>query len=159
MFGGGHLCQSLLPLLKSIDFYTVIIDNREEFASLERFSISDEVHFTNYLDFIKDFTPNENDCIVVFTHKHSFDYDILAALNNKDLSVKYLGMIGSKSKVATLLNKINNEKLSKFVFSPIGLNIAKTTTAEIAIAIVAEIVAVYNDVEKIYFSKENRIKQ
>lgn len=153
IFGAGHLCRSVVPVLNSIGFYCVVIDNREDFANKKRIPLAKEVIATDYLKFLSKFKPTENDAILIFTHGHIYDYDILDTLCKKNVNVKYLGMIGSKLKVKEAVDKIveknyEGDLISK-IFAPIGLNIGKTTTQEIAIAITAEILAVYNGVDKI----------
>ena len=79
-------------------------------------------------------------------------------LGKKNLKVKYIGMIGSKIKVGQAVKKIQARKfegnLIDRIYAPIGLNIGKTTTQEISIAITAEILAVYNNVKIISFMKD-----
>ena len=159
IFGAGHLGRSVVPILKSIGFYTIIIDNRADFANPEKVPEADEVIASDYVKFIEEFTPSENDAIVIFTHGHKFDFAILDSLCKKNVTAKYIGMIGSKVKVKTALSKIKNKNyagnLIEKVFAPIGLNIAKTTTQEISISIAAEILAVYNNVKEIHFMKDS----
>lgn len=158
IFGAGHLCRSLVPILKSIGFYIIVIDNREEFANKERIPAANEVITTDYLQFLEKFVPAENDAVIIFTHGHIHDHEILDALCKKNVKAKYIGMIGSQSKVKQAINQIGNSKypgnLIDKIFAPIGLNIGKTTTQEISIAIAAEVLAVYNGVEKIEFLKD-----
>ena len=90
---------------------------------------------------------------VIFTHGHIYDFDILDHLCRKNVKLKYVGMIGSKIKVAEAIAKIKEQDyhtdLLDDLYAPIGLNIGKETTQEIAIAITAEILAVYNEVDEI----------
>jgi len=156
-FGGGHLCQSLIPLLKSVGFHCVVIDNREEFASKNNLPKADEIIFSNYVDFVEKMKLTANDAIVIFTHGHLHDLEILDKICERNLIAKYIGMIGSKIKVPDTIQKIKQKKygnnLVDSINAPIGLNIAKTTTSEIAVAIVAEILAKYNGVKEIKFMK------
>jgi len=155
VFGAGHLCRSILPLLKSIGFYITVVDNREEYADRERLPEADAVYAKDYLEYLVSFEPNSNDAVIIFTHGHLYDFDILEQICRKDISVKYIGMIGSTLKVAEALNGLKQKnvpsKLLENLHAPIGLNIGKTTTQEIAIAVTAEILAVYNGVEKVDF--------
>ncbi|MFC1887278.1 XdhC family protein [Candidatus Cloacimonadota bacterium] len=155
IFGAGHLCRSILPVLKSIGFYITIIDNRVEYASQEKLPDADEVLAADYLEYVSSFEPHPDDAVIIFTHGHLYDFDILDHLCKRDVKIKYVGMIGSKLKVAEAIAKIkqNNYKsnLLNQLHAPIGLNIGKETTQEIAVAITAEILAVYNDVKKVDF--------
>jgi len=161
MFGCGHLCKSLSPLLASIGFYLVGVDNRKEFATKKNIRELDEIICMDYLKFLQKFKPKKNDAILIFTHGHSHDYEILEEICRKKVDTKYLGLIGSKQKIVEFIKKIKSQDMHEVVdklYSPVGLNVAKTTTNEIAIAIAAEILAVYNGVEKIRHSREKLSK-
>ena len=153
IFGAGHLCRSIVPIFNSIGFYCIVIDNREEYGNKDRIPLAKEVYATDYYEFLKKFEPQESDSVVIFTHGHKYDFDILDKLCKRNIQVKYIGMIGSKIKAADAINRIRNNNypgaLIDSVHAPIGLNIGKTTTQEIAIAITAEMLAVYNDVSQI----------
>ncbi len=153
VFGAGHLCRSLVPILRSLSFYTIVIDNRPEYVNLNRIPQANEVISSDYEEFISKFKPGREDTIVIFTHGHLYDYDILDQICRKNLQVKYLGMIGSKNKVKEALKGISQAgykgNLVNQIHAPIGLNIGKRTTQEIAIAIAAEILAIYNGVKEI----------
>ncbi|MFC1898150.1 XdhC family protein [Candidatus Cloacimonadota bacterium] len=158
IFGAGHLCRSLVPILSSIGFYIIVIDNREDFADKDRIPLANAVVATDYLEYLEKFNPTENDAVIIFTHGHIHDVDIIDALCRKNVSAKYIGMIGSKIKVQQALDKVRNNdyegNLIDLIHAPIGLNIGKTTTQEISIAIAAEVLAVYNGVEKVEFLKD-----
>lgn len=154
IFGAGHLCRSIVPILNSIGFYCIVIDNREEYGNKKRIPLAKEVYTVDYFEYLENFEPQESDSVVIFTHGHKFDFDILDKLCERNVQVKYVGMIGSKIKTNDAITRIKKEKypgdLIKSVHAPIGLNIGKTTTQEIAIAITAEMLAVYNDVSEIH---------
>ena len=163
LFGAGHLCRSILPILNSLEFHTVVVDNRNDYANREKLPLANEIYAMEYADFLKDFQPLSNDAIIIFTHGHTHDFEIINDICRRNLDVKYVGMIGSRAKTAYAINKINeksyNGNLVDKIFAPIGLNIGKTTTQEISVAIAAEILAVYNNVKKIgFYSKMSRKK-
>ncbi len=156
LFGAGHLCKSTVPLLNSLGFSCIVIDNRAEFAQAEKIPEASEIYNRDYLEFLQQTNFQRNDAIIIFTHNHSFDHQILNFLAEKKINVKYIGMIGSKSKVQGTLAYIkkNGYELPKNLYAPIGLNIGKTTTSEISLAIAAEILAVFNNVKNINFLKD-----
>ncbi len=160
IFGAGHLCRSILPVLKPLGFYTVVIDNREEYANPERLTGADKTIAMDYNDYLKDFAPGKEDSVLIFTHGHIYDYDILDHICRANHQVRYIGMIGSKIKVKEAVDKIRKHNyegaLIESIYAPIGLNIGKTTTQEIAISICAEILAVYNRKTSIDFLKNKR---
>lgn len=153
LFGAGHLCQSILPILKSLQFHTVVIDNRQEYADKKRLQGADSVICSNYLQFAEDFNPAPQDSVIIFTHAHENDYDILLEICQRKLELTYLGMIASTSKAKHNLQQLLDAGIPKeqvrCIHSPVGLNIAKTTTQEIAISITSELLAVYNKVSQI----------
>ncbi|MBN2695124.1 XdhC family protein [bacterium] len=157
LFGAGHMGRSLSPMLKSIGFKVVVVDNRPEYAIPEEIPSADSVLCTDYLTFAESFEPNESDSVVIFTYGHQYDYDIINIVCKRGIKLKYVGLIGSKSKVKLLLSKIKDfnyvNSIVDSVYSPVGLNIATRTTPEIALAIAAEMLAVYNGVEKVDFMK------
>ncbi|MBN2461381.1 MAG: XdhC family protein, partial [Candidatus Cloacimonetes bacterium] len=106
IFGAGHLCHSLLPILDSLGFHLVVIDNRPEFASRELLPEADEVHAIDYFAFLDDFHPVRNDAVIIFTHGHLYDFDILDMLCRKNIQVRYIGMIGSRDKVKNAVSRI-----------------------------------------------------
>lgn len=157
LFGAGHMGRSLTPLLNSINFKTVVVDNRPEFGNKTNIPEADEITCVDYLEFAEKFTPNKNDAVIIFTHGHTYDYDIMNILCRRNISCKYVGLIGSKTKLTPMKEKIKafgyEGDLIDMLNGPIGLNIATKTTSEIAIAITAEILAVYNGVTEVDFLK------
>ncbi|MCF7919279.1 MAG: XdhC/CoxI family protein [Candidatus Cloacimonetes bacterium] len=153
LFGAGHLCHSILPIIKSVGFRLVVIDSRPEYAAPARLPAADEVHAVDYVDYVHAMHPSPDDAIIIFTHGHSHDYEILLAVCRKHPDLKYIGMIASREKAKENLAQLRKENIPENLISsihtPIGLNIAKTTTQEIAISIVAELLAEYNGVPEI----------
>jgi len=161
VFGAGHLCRSMVPVLNSIGFYCVVLDNREEYADKERIPAAKEVKTVDYKEYVETFLPSKDDAILIFTHGHLYDFDILEQLCKRNIEAKYIGMIGSKIKVKEAVDKVKEMNLDgnliDQIYAPIGLNIGKTTTQEIAISIAAEILALYNGVDKI-MSMRDKVK-
>jgi xanthine dehydrogenase accessory factor len=98
---------------------------------------------------IEALTITDNTYMVILTHKHAHDFEVLEQLIHKPF--RYLGMIGSKTKVAKVLEQLRakgvSEDMTKKIHSPIGISIGAHTPAEIAISIAAEIVAVRNNTD------------
>ncbi|MCL1917040.1 MAG: XdhC/CoxI family protein [Peptococcaceae bacterium] len=143
IFGGGHIAQSLAKIAVSTGFFVSIIEDRPEFAS--------DFEGVRYVvcspeEYAKVDPVADSDYVVICTRGHTLDQEALRYCLHKKL--KYLGMIGSKNKVAALFESllrsgISQEELNR-VYAPIGLDIANTLPAEIALAILAEIVLVKN---------------
>ena len=140
VFGGGHVGKALLQHLSYLDYHTVLIDNRKEYAENKNAS---EYYFEDYIEYSNSFGPEPDSYFIILTHGHNFDYDIALALYSRKIKTNYIGLIASKSKAKTIKDKLRKElgnglDFSNF-YSPIGLDIGGTTPQEIAIAIIAEL--------------------
>jgi len=148
IFGAGHVGLALEPVLRHIDFRTVVLDDREEYASRERFPQAGEVRvIDSFKNSFGGIECDDDSYIVIVTRGHMGDYDVLKdALEQKRA---YIGMIGSRSKTRLLYEKLMNddgytkEQLEK-VYTPIGENIYAETPEEIAVSIAAEMIKVRN---------------
>ena len=141
LFGGGHVSYAVANVLKNLEFHTVVIDDRPEFANKERFPFCDTVVIPEYKD-LDQIKTNQDSYIIILTRGHQFDREVLEWALKQDCY--YLGMIGSRTKRETIygiLRKqgVTDEELSK-VFSPIGVAIDAQTPEEIAISIAAELI-------------------
>ena len=144
IIGGGHIGNHLYNIALELDFNITVIDERIEFANSERFPEA-KVLSGEYNKVLKD-VDVKNSYIVITTKGHTSDYEALREVVGKDY--RYLGLIGSKRKINTLMNDAINDGLNVVnnnrLFSPIGLNIAKNDPAEIALSIMAEILLIKN---------------
>jgi xanthine dehydrogenase accessory factor len=143
IFGAGHCGEKLVPVLCSVGFATVVVDDRADFASEERFPTADRIVVPDsFADVVAGLPIDENSYIVIVTRGHEHDTEVLAqALHT---SAGYIGMIGSRAKVARTYEALLEEGFSSDdlarVCSPIGLAIGAETPEEIAISIAAELV-------------------
>ncbi|MCD8476688.1 MAG: XdhC family protein [Sulfurospirillum sp.] len=141
--GAGHISQQIAMLSKSVGFYTVVIDDRAEFANKERFPSAEEVHVISSYELLRqEVSISKNSYIVIVSRSHALDQMILQqALHTH---AKYIGMIGSKSKknhvYGELLAEGFAQKELEEVHCPIGVSINAQTPEEIAISIVAELI-------------------
>lgn len=147
IFGGGHISLPLAEMAKILGYRVIVIDDREEFANSERFKTADRVICADFIDVLKgNLIIDEIDCatsIVIVTRGHAQDKTCVQHLANHQLS--YLGMIGSKNKVKQSFKALLEEgfpraQLEK-ISSPIGLDLGGQSPAEIALSILAEMVA------------------
>jgi xanthine dehydrogenase accessory factor len=145
VFGAGHCGEKLAPVLSALGFYTVIVDDRPEFANDERFPTADRIVVPESFEGVVSTLPiDEDSYVVIVTRGHSHDRSVLAqALGTR---ARYLGMIGSKNKVAETLRILGEQGFSatdlERVHAPIGLSIGAETPEEIAISIAAQLVQV-----------------
>jgi xanthine dehydrogenase accessory factor len=145
VFGAGHCGKSLVTILAMVGFRTVIVDDRAEFANAERFPDADVVAVPeSFAGALAGLDVDEQSYLVIMTRGHMFDRTVLAeALRTP---ARYVGMIGSKTKVAETFQALReqgftDEDLAR-VHSPIGLPIGAETPEEIAVSIAAEIIRV-----------------
>ncbi|MEG0829290.1 MAG: XdhC/CoxI family protein [Anaerovoracaceae bacterium] len=145
IYGAGHVGLALEPILRYVDFQTVVIDDRAEYANRERFKEADEVKvISSFKEPFKEIETNEDSYIIIVTRGHMGDLDVLRdALRQKSA---YVGMIGSKSKNKMLFDMLREEGYSEEelgkVYAPIGLSIHAETPEEIAISVVGEMIQV-----------------
>jgi xanthine dehydrogenase accessory factor len=143
IFGAGHVGQALARIGKTVGFRIVVIDDRQEFANKTRFPDVDDILLIDYGEARTRVNLTPKSCVVIITHGHKSDLEILRSFIQCDL--EYIGMIGSKRKVeeifATLRKDGISNELLKRVHAPIGLDIGADTPAEIAVSIISEIIA------------------
>jgi xanthine dehydrogenase accessory factor len=145
IFGAGHIAQKIAGLTKLLGFYTIVIDDREEFANRERFDSAEEVKVISAFDHIvENIKINNNSYVIIVTRGNTNDKEILAYMLGTD--AKYIGMLGSRNKRDYIFNKLLNQGFTlsdlERVHCPIGLPIFADTTEEIAVSIAAELVKV-----------------
>ena len=145
VFGGGHIAVPLVEFAKALEFAVVVVDDREEFANRKRFPIADEVKLGDFGEVTKSTDFHVDDCVVIITRGHQHDEVVLKECLSKKRLPGYIGMIGSKEKVTATFSHLKEEGVSsqllEKVRAPIGLDIGARTPAEIALSIMAEIVA------------------
>ncbi len=141
IFGGGHVSQHLAPIALSTGFHVTVVEDRPELE--ESFPESVRYLCCSPADYP---VLTGSPYVVIATRGHASDEEALRHCLGQE--TKYLGMIGSKKKVSTLFagllaDGISQEMLDK-IYTPIGLNIASGIPAEIAVAILAEILMIKN---------------
>lgn len=142
--GAGHVGHSLSNIASLAGFATIIVDDRAQFANRERFPGASAIHAGDYEKVLAQLDPNEFSYIVIATRGHKDDMRVLRwAVGTR---ARYVGLIGSKRKVLEIYKVLEEEgvpreKLER-VHAPIGLAIGALTPEEIAVSIVAEMIAV-----------------
>jgi len=141
--GAGHIAVPLARFARDAGFAVTVIDDREDFASPERFP-GCEVAVRDFIPAIKNITFNRATSAVVITRGHEHDAECLEEILRHETG--YVGLIGSRRRVGFVLEMLARlgtpqEKLDA-VFTPIGLPIGAESPEEIALSIVAELVCV-----------------
>jgi len=142
--GAGHVGQSLAQMGKLMGFWVVVLDDRPDYANAERFPEADEIIAADFIETLRDYPITDTAYVVLVTRGHRYDEQSLRQILNS--SAAYIGMIGSRRRVATILRHLAEEgyppERLQQVYSPIGLDIGGETPEEIALSIMAEIVKV-----------------
>jgi xanthine dehydrogenase accessory factor len=143
LFGGGHVSMAVAKAARAAGFAIGVVDDREAFANVQRFPMAQEV-FTSYEQAFERIQPNASTYLVIVTRGHKEDMRVLAWAARTQ--ARYIGMIGSKRKVISVYKALEKEgyRPEEFerVYAPMGLEIGALSPEEIAISIVAELVAV-----------------
>ncbi len=145
IFGAGHVGYYLARVASDAGFEVHVVDDRAAFANRERFPFAASVVVEDIPTWLAQATFSPSAYAVIVTRGHRHDLDALQALAPREL--RYLGLIGSRAKVARLYDQLlmdgraTLEQLSH-VHAPIGLDIGAVTPQEIAVSIAAELVAI-----------------
>src|SRR3984957_8739159 len=143
IFGGGHISKSLAKVLDLAGFRVSVIDNREAFASKERFPEAAEVHAAEYEDVFPVLAVSESTYIVIVTRGHRDDMRVLRWAVNTP--AHYIAMIGSRRKTISVVKELEKEGIPRDAFekvsAPMGLEIGAVSPEEIAVSVAAEMVA------------------
>ena len=159
IFGAGHVSKALYDLAVLQDMKVTIADEREEVCNAERFPLANRI-LMPYSTILQTEFDVVSPYYVIVTHGHSYDSQCLEYALNHNSS--YIGMIGSKGKVAATMQKMldkgfSQEQLDK-VCSPIGLKIGAVTPQEIAISIMAEVISYFRSDKNLVTVDPNLVK-
>lgn len=143
IFGAGHVSKSISKIATIAGFETVIIDNRETFANQDRFPEATEIYAEEYEEVFPKLNINSTSYIVIVTRGHRDDMRVLRwAVTTQP---RYIAMIGSKRKTIAVVKELEKEGIAREafeqVYAPMGLDIGAITPEEIAVSVVAEMVA------------------
>jgi len=147
IFGGGHVALPLARFASMVGFNYTVVEDRQEYASSERFPNAKEIILATSDDIDQKIKISATDYIAIVTRSHALDYLALKRILKHEF--KYLGLIASKVKKKQVFEQLKKEgfKDSKInqIHSPIGLDIAAQTPEEIAVSIVSELIQVKNN--------------
>jgi xanthine dehydrogenase accessory factor len=144
--GAGHVGAALARLAAFVGYDTTLIDDRADFVKRERFQ-EQQIHLLvadDWISAVRDAAGNGRGVsIAVVTRGHNEDEQCMqaAVCTNPD----YLGLIGSKRRTSIVIERLRaagvpEEQLNK-IHAPIGLDIGAVSPEEVALAIIAEIIA------------------
>ena len=143
IFGGGHISKSLAKVANLAGFAVSIIDDREAFANRDRFPDAQSVYAGEYEAVFPKLNILDTSYIVIVTRGHRDDMRVLkwAVMTQ----ARYVAMIGSKRKVINVIKELEKEGIPRSaferIFAPMGFEIGAISPEEIAVAVVAEMIA------------------
>ncbi len=138
--GGGHVAREVAALAAHLDFQVTVLDDRADLVTAERFPTAEQIICDSYDNLENYLEPGA--CYVVVTPDHKADLFCVSKILPTQYA--YLGMIGSKKKVAATFENLRRanftEEQIETIFAPIGLPIGAVTPAEIAFSILAQVI-------------------
>ena len=143
LLGGGHIAQPLCRYGADLGFAVTVVDDRPSLANRMRFPEAKEVICDAFPEALHSLRINAQDYVAVITRGHRYDAECLRTILSGTFP-RYLGMIGSKRRVAGLFQLLQDEGIPgetlADIHAPIGLSINALTTQEIAVSIAAELI-------------------
>ncbi len=142
--GAGHIAQPLCSMGALMGFRVIVVDDRPDFATRERFPEADRVVGVDFRDPFADVPIHSTSYVVLVTRGHKYDFECLRHLLKTEVEPPYVGMIGSRRRIRAAYSQLQGEGMPKDrlsrVRAPVGLDIGAETPVEIAVAVAAEIV-------------------
>ena len=144
--GAGHIALPLSALGKILGFNVTVIDDRREFANKSRFPHVDRIIVGDHAGQLAKLSVKSNSYVTIVTQGNEYDYECLKTVIRS--SAAYIGVISSQPKRVKFFGRLISagieEKYLKRVHIPMGIDIGSQTPEEIAVSIMAQIVAVKN---------------
>lgn len=144
LFGAGHISKSLCVIARAAGFSVVVVDDRETFACRDRFPGAEEIFADEYEAVFPKLAVNPASYLIIVTRGHRDDMRVLRWAVRTP--ARYIAMIGSRRKVIGVIKELEKEGIPREaverVFAPMGLEIGAVTPEEIAVSVVAEMIAV-----------------
>lgn len=142
IFGAGHVAMQVSKIATIAGFRTWIVDDRKVYANTQRFPEAERIFSESFDRAFREIVPNENTFVVIVTRGHKEDENVLRWAVMTE--ARYIGMIGSKRKIRTIVQKLEREGIERARLEranmPIGLDVGAVLPEEIAVAIVAELI-------------------
>lgn len=147
LIGGGHVNHALYKMADIMGYDVTVIDDRKEIVSPERYPAARRLICGNIGQETEKITLSPSDYVVIATQGHKFDEQALG--NIAPRRPKYIGVIGSRRKVAAMMGNLLKKGIKKEdldrVYAPIGIALGGGSPAEVAISILSEIVLIQNN--------------
>lgn len=156
--GGGHVSRAVSKLLGDLGWNHTVLEDRADMLKQEFFSDKANLVLTDLTKLPSSLVFTENDYICIMTRGHAYDYTVLKQVIRTN--ARYIGVMGSKRKLLKVRAQLaedgfTDEEINS-IYSPIGLDIDAVSLVEIAISIVAELIAVHR--KKIYKNDSSNVE-
>jgi xanthine dehydrogenase accessory factor len=149
IFGAGFVSKAVAEVAKRVGFKIAIIDDRVELANPESFPSADEFHVESWEKVFNNLPVNESSYLFIATRGHDLDLTCLRFAVQSP--AKYIGILGSPKKTRSLFDILKKEGIDpeefERVFVPVGIDIGSETAEEIAVSLVAELIAVRKNLD------------
>ena len=144
LFGAGHVAQPLARMAKAVGFRVEVADDRVKFANRTRFPEADAIVVDSFPEAAARMTLGRNSYAVVVTRGHKGDGEALRVVLGREL--RFVGLLGSRPKMVHVFAELEEQgvpaaELAR-VHCPLGVEIGATSPEEIAVSILAEMIAV-----------------
>ena len=144
--GAGQIAMSMTRMARELGMRTIVVDGRERYATPERFPDADDVRVGMPSEIVAAIRPGKRVAIVLVAHDYKYELPILRHVLRQP--VGYIGMLGSRKRGAAVRALLGDEGFSPEELSrirtPIGLDLGGRSSPEVALSILAEVVAMRN---------------
>ena len=148
--GAGHVSIPVIKIAKMLGFTVTVLEDRPKFADNARTAGADRVICEPFEEALEGIPGDSDSWFVIVTRGHRYDTACLRSILHKTYA--YVGMMGSRRRVAIVKDQLEEEGISREVLdavhTPIGLEIKAETPEEIAVSVMAEIIQVKNSRQK-----------
>lgn len=160
IFGGGHCSMALSEIAGRCGFRVTVVDDRAEWADEKKHPFACRCLCFPFAEVAERIPFSSDLFLVIMTRGHQHDELVLRQCIDK--KYRYLGMMGSENKVRDILQRLQQEGINREllagIYSPIGLSIGSSTPEEIAVSILAQIIALKNGRQPQSFSSNPLIR-
>jgi xanthine dehydrogenase accessory factor len=149
VFGGVHVAVPLVELAHTLGFRTTVVDARGQWATRERFPKADHIAVMYADEFLETARLDLSTYVVVLTHDPKLDDPAIIEAAKHD--IRYIGAIGSRRTHAGRIERLKaagltDDQIAK-IHAPIGIDIRARNPEEIALSVLAEMIAAKNGVQ------------
>ena len=150
LMGAGHIGQTVAQVAHRVGFNVAVVDDRESFANRERFPQAEELVVAAFEEGFDAITVSQTSFILIATRGHGYDQVVLEQALQTPAG--YIGMVGSRRKTQIIVQKLLEKGISpralSRLYAPIGIEIGSETPEEIAVSVVAALIAILRGVHQ-----------